>query len=167
MKYHSLLRRAGRSGKRELASRERPAAVDSGLLACSISAGRNANPTQFRTGPNMGRDYKSHPQHRLPERCEFALVDAAFGYRVRNGRYREENNISEVVASRDLRKLCDLGLLNPIGEKRGRYYWLQIRCEQSGISAGRSGTLPIHTSCSRQPISYRYPAYRLTTAPSG
>jgi len=58
----------------------------------------------------------------MPERCEPALVDAAFNFRVRNSRYREEQQISDVVASRDLKKLCDLGLLVPVGEKRGRYY---------------------------------------------
>jgi Fic family protein len=58
----------------------------------------------------------------LPERCEGALMDAAFGYRVRNQRYREENKMSDVVASRDLKRLSEAGLLIPVGEKRGRYY---------------------------------------------
>ena len=58
----------------------------------------------------------------LPERVEEPLLDAAFGYRVRSNRYREAVDISDVVATRDLRKLCEQGLLNPIGEKRGRYY---------------------------------------------
>ena len=58
----------------------------------------------------------------LPERTEIAMMDAAFGYKVRNGRYRQENEISDVVASRDLKQMCDLGLIAPIGEKRGRYY---------------------------------------------
>lgn len=61
-------------------------------------------------------------RYSLHERTEIALVDAAFGYRVTNERYRSENGISNVVASRDLRKLCDLDLLVPVGEKRGRYY---------------------------------------------
>jgi Fic family protein len=61
-------------------------------------------------------------KHRLPERCELALMDAAFGYKVRNLRYREDNSISDVVASRDFKLLCDLGLFMPVGEKRGRYY---------------------------------------------
>src|SRR5258708_8526426 len=43
-------------------------------------------------------------------------------YRVRSGRYQDENQVSDVVASRDLRHLCELGLLVPVGEKRGRYY---------------------------------------------
>ncbi len=58
----------------------------------------------------------------LPARSELALVNAAFGFRVRNSLYRADNDISEVVASRDLRRLCELELLKPIGEKRGRYY---------------------------------------------
>jgi len=58
----------------------------------------------------------------LPDRAEVTLVDAAFGMRVRAGRYRADNEISDVVASRDLRKMCDQGLLIPHGEKRGRYY---------------------------------------------
>lgn len=61
-------------------------------------------------------------QNGLPDRVETALLDAAFGYRVRNARYRGENGLSEIVASRDLKRLCDLGLLQPVGEKRGRYY---------------------------------------------
>jgi Fic family protein len=58
----------------------------------------------------------------LHDRMEIALMDAAFGLQVRNQRYRQENDISDVMASRDLRKLCELNLLVPVGEKRGRYY---------------------------------------------
>lgn len=61
-------------------------------------------------------------QHKLHERMQLPLMDAAFGYKVRNQRHRTENSISEVVASRDLKQLCDLDLLEPVGEKRGRYY---------------------------------------------
>ena len=60
--------------------------------------------------------------HSLPSRVEVPLMDAAFGYKVRNQSYREESEISDVVASRDLKKLCDFGYLKPVGEKRGRYY---------------------------------------------
>ncbi|CCV08062.1 conserved hypothetical protein [Mesorhizobium metallidurans STM 2683] len=59
---------------------------------------------------------------KLNERVQLPLMDAAFGYKVRNLRHRTENDISEVVASRDLKELCDQGLLKPVGEKRGRYY---------------------------------------------
>ena len=69
---------------------------------------------------------KLRKQHGLLERTEIAMMDAAFNYRVINSRYRKENKISEVVASRDLRELCDMGLLIPIGEKRGRYYLADV-----------------------------------------
>ncbi len=58
----------------------------------------------------------------LPERAETPLIDAALGYIIRNNRYRAEAKISEVVASRDLKRLCEIGLLLPVGEKRGRTY---------------------------------------------
>lgn len=58
----------------------------------------------------------------LNERVEAALLEAAFGYKIRNQRYRRESEVSDVMASRDLKKLCDVGLLMPVGEKRGRYY---------------------------------------------
>jgi Fic family protein len=58
----------------------------------------------------------------LPDRMDAALMDATYGYKVRNNRYRVDNDISDVVASRDLKRLCEVGLLRPVGEKRGRYY---------------------------------------------
>jgi Fic family protein len=80
--------------------------------------------------------------HGLPDRTELALMDAAFNYKVRNGRYRQENNISDVVASRDLKRLTDLGLLMPVGEKRGRYYIaakplqdIRVRCSDDTRAA--------------------------------
>src|SRR5258708_20935960 len=60
--------------------------------------------------------------HGLPDRAQAALMDAAFSYKVRNSLYREDQEISDVVASRDLKRLCEIGLLEPIGEKRGRFY---------------------------------------------
>jgi Fic family protein len=73
-------------------------------------------------GKTWGEIMEILKRHGLPERCETPLMDAAFGYKVRNNRYRQEHQISDVVASRDLRRLCELNLLKPIGEKRGRYY---------------------------------------------
>ncbi len=60
--------------------------------------------------------------HKLPDRTYSAMMDGAVGHRIRAGIYREEHQISDVVASRDLRKLTDLALLIPHGERRGRYY---------------------------------------------
>lgn len=61
-------------------------------------------------------------EYKLPERCEAALVNAAYGLRVRNVRYRAEADVTELTASRDLKKLADLGILMPSGEGRGRFY---------------------------------------------
>jgi len=51
-----------------------------------------------------------------------ALSDAAFGLRVKNSTYRSAAEITENVASRDLKELVDAGFLISTGEKRGRYY---------------------------------------------
>jgi Fic family protein len=73
-------------------------------------------------GRMWGEMEKLSKAHGLPDRVELALMDAAFHYKVRNARYREDNQISDVVASRDLKRLSEIGLLMPVGEKRGRYY---------------------------------------------
>lgn len=61
---------------------------------------------------------------RLPERTIAALFDAAIGFRVRNATYRaiSDDEITEATASRDLRQMVAVGLLEPKGEKRGRFY---------------------------------------------
>lgn len=58
----------------------------------------------------------------LPERTILAVGDAAMGLRVRNSTYRKVAEVSNQVASRDLKMLVDRGLLIPGGEKKGRYY---------------------------------------------
>ncbi|MGI8518184.1 MAG: Fic family protein [Acidimicrobiia bacterium] len=62
----------------------------------------------------------------LPERTLSPLFDAALGLRVRNGLYRamleELEAITENTASRDLKHLVEAGLLEPHGERRGRFY---------------------------------------------
>jgi len=71
----------------------------------------------------------------LPERAESALIDAALGYRIRNNRYRTESKISEVVASRDLKRLCEMELLLPVGEKRGRFYVASEKLKKMQLAA--------------------------------
>src|SRR4029077_11899333 len=67
-------------------------------------------------------------QNGLPERCAAALVDTAYGLPIRRGSYQaagEEmtgEEISDQSASRDLKAMVDLGLLDPVGERRARYY---------------------------------------------
>ena len=58
----------------------------------------------------------------LPERAMLALTDAALGFRVRNATYRTAAEISDPLASRDLRAMVDAELLVPHGERRGRHY---------------------------------------------
>ena len=68
-------------------------------------------------------------QRHLPDRTIFALYDAAAGFSVTNSRYRANADVSEWVASRDMRLLVDAGALEAQGEKRGRRYiateWLR------------------------------------------
>lgn len=61
-------------------------------------------------------------RRRLPDRSILALSDAAMGLRVRNSTYRAAAEVSEQVASRDLKMLVDEDLLAPVGERRGRVY---------------------------------------------
>jgi Fic family protein len=58
----------------------------------------------------------------LPRRCALGLLEAAFGTRVRNASYRVSTDISNNLASRDLKQLVDAGLLEAKGERRGRHY---------------------------------------------
>jgi Fic family protein len=59
----------------------------------------------------------------LPERTNTALMDAARNIKVRNATYRPQaDNVSEQVASRDLKELVERGFLIPKGSARGRFY---------------------------------------------
>jgi len=61
-------------------------------------------------------------KHGLPDRAIIPLFDATFGNKVRNALYRKDAEISENLASRDLKLLVDLRLLIAKGERRGRVY---------------------------------------------
>jgi Fic family protein len=64
----------------------------------------------------------------LPERSMQALFDATLGLRVRNSSYRsalerlESEQISNQVATNDLRSMVQAGLLEQNGKKRGTFY---------------------------------------------
>ncbi|MEK7265078.1 MAG: Fic family protein [Pseudomonadota bacterium] len=92
---------------------------------CLIAHYQQAN-TLLKRNAVIGRVLteldKLRAEHGFPERYLAALLDATFGYKVRNQRYREENDISDVVASRDLKEMTNAKFLSAIGEKRGRYY---------------------------------------------
>lgn len=67
-------------------------------------------------------------RHRLPDRCVGALCDAARGWRTRRALYVKtvRSSIGEEItadtATRDLRSMARAGLLEPVGQRRGRYY---------------------------------------------
>jgi Fic family protein len=61
-------------------------------------------------------------RRKLDDRMIPALYDAAIGIRVRSARYRLVADVSNQVATRDLRTLVGEGFLEPKGEKRGRTY---------------------------------------------
>lgn len=58
----------------------------------------------------------------LPERSVAPVFNAALGLRLRNSTYRDAADVSELIATRDLKALAAAGLLIPEGEKRGRSY---------------------------------------------
>ena len=61
-------------------------------------------------------------RHGLHERTVMALLEASSGIRVRNSSYRVSADISNNLASRDLKNLVDAGFLEAHGERRGRHY---------------------------------------------
>jgi len=81
----------------------------------------------------------------LPERCAAALVDTAYGLRIRRGSYQGAglemtgDEISDQSASRDLKAMVDLGLLEPVGERRARYYLAgdEVKALRTAIRAKR------------------------------
>ena len=59
---------------------------------------------------------------RLHERTVMALIQAAFGTRLRHSSYRVSAELPRHLVSRDLKTLVEADLLIPHGERRGRYY---------------------------------------------
>jgi Fic family protein len=82
----------------------------------------------------------------LPERSLLLLFDAALGFRLTNSRYRNDAEVSEVVASRDLRRLSELRLLQPIGENPGFECDAQAHDEHDGRYALYPRTLSFRGS---------------------
>lgn len=58
----------------------------------------------------------------LHERTAIPIFDAALGIRLTNSRYRSETDVTDFTAARDLKRLCEVNLLEPKGEKRTRTY---------------------------------------------
>ena len=60
----------------------------------------------------------------LPSRVIPVLFNTALGFRAQRSAYRAlvDDDVSEVMATRDLRAMADAGLLVAHGERRGRFY---------------------------------------------
>ena len=71
-------------------------------------------------------------KRKLPERTILVLSDAASGLRVRNAAYRHVADISDQVATKDLKRLADFGFLIPSGDKKGRTYQASALVKEIG-----------------------------------
>ena len=60
--------------------------------------------------------------HGLQKRSMGSLYDAAMGLRVRRPDHIKYADVSERVATYDLKKMVDDGLMRAVGERRGRHY---------------------------------------------
>ena len=67
----------------------------------------------------------------LNDRMAMPLFDCAIGISMTNSRYQKEADVSKYVASRDLKTLAELGLIDPQGEKRGRHYTASKELKQA------------------------------------
>jgi Fic family protein len=76
----------------------------------------------------------------LPDRLVLALSDAAMNLAVRNSTYRGVAEISEQLASRDLKLGVDSGFLTPVGERRGRVYIAspQLKAIRKAVAAPKN-----------------------------
>jgi Fic family protein len=78
----------------------------------------------------------------LPERCIVSVAEAALGYKIANPTYRNSAGVSEVVARNDLRELTQRGLLESIGEKRGRYYVASPSLKEIKVRVAENKRIP-------------------------
>ena len=76
---------------------------------------------------------------KLNERTTLPLFDAASGVSLTSARYQEAAGVTAVVASRDLRHLAELGLLQAKGETRARRYLPgeQLKAARQGVRVSR------------------------------
>ena len=70
---------------------------------------------------------------RLPARVIPVLFNTALGFRAQRSAYRAlvDEEVSEAMATRDLRAMADAGLLVAHGEKRGRFYTASVELRAS------------------------------------
>ena len=61
-------------------------------------------------------------RHGLPDRAGDAIFDGLLGLRVTRPSYVKRSEVEDRTATRDLARLVELGLLEPHGQTRARYY---------------------------------------------
>ena len=83
-----------------------------------------------RTNELDGRLVDELEARRLPERILDVLYFAALKFRVRRSTYIAQVDVDERTATRDLRALVDAGLLEAVGETRGRHYVRGTRLDE-------------------------------------
>jgi len=73
----------------------------------------------------------------LPDRVTAAVFHVATGRSLRNSTYRQISGVTHNLASRDLRDMVKVGLLDAIGEKRGRTYTLAPKLRPVSLAIRR------------------------------
>ncbi|MHB1474519.1 MAG: Fic family protein [Dermatophilaceae bacterium] len=69
-------------------------------------------------------------EYSLSERVTSLLFDALLGYRLRRTTHVKRAEIEERTATRDFKRLVDLGLLRAVGETRARHYVAAKRLQE-------------------------------------
>lgn len=69
-------------------------------------------------------------EHALSDRVTDLLFDALLGYRLRRTTHVKRAEIEERTATRDFKRLVDLGLLKAVGETRARHYVAAKRLQE-------------------------------------
>ena len=99
----------------------------------------------------------------INDRALPSLADAAFGYKVRRSHYLHSAEVSEQVASRDLKLLVDSGLLAAQGETRGRVYVASERLRETylrnyerrtNIDPFAQASLPFSVPAAQAPLPF-------------
>ena len=129
-KHPRLLQDPSGSRTGSLASGSRCASMDSFLPDSALPPSRNAPTAPHRNEPAR-RSSCARGEAARPSRQGYLRVTRGgfFGHRIRNSTYRAIAEITDEVASKDLRSLVVHNLLVPEGERRGRVYaageWLK------------------------------------------
>ena len=78
----------------------------------------------------------------LPDRSVYAIADAMMGMKIKNATYRNQAEVSENVASRDLKMLVDKRVLIALGDKRGRQYGPSTKLNEARERVFKPFTIP-------------------------